>query len=160
MTSGGGGELNTNSITSGTGFLGETGINGSNTITYVTSQSDLQNWDGISNLYLSNDFTITYPYIQPIIYGTNLYVNGRGYTITIDVASFRSVGIYTWGSFFLISPGNNIYMYVTGINLYFTLPMRENGLILLNSQSNNTYIIDIHFTSIVMVGAISSYFVT
>jgi len=131
-------------------------LNATNSIgtSFITSQSDLLNWNGTTDIIIMNNFTITDSYIPPII-STNITINGNQFTITIDGSTITS-----WDGFLSTNPELIININVNDLNVVFSQPLLLSGFILSNNQVYGTYNISIHRCSNNMIGYFSQYFLT
>ena len=121
---------------------------------FITSQADLENWDGTKDIIIMNNFTITGSYTPPVV-KNNIIITGNQFTITIDTLT-----ITTWDGCFTTDPTLIITMYINDLNTIFSNPIIINGFILPNTQIYGTYNIIISRCSNNMIGVFSQYFAT
>jgi len=123
-------------------------------ISFVTNQNDIENWDGLSDIVIVNDFTITFPYTSPTT-KSNFTVTGNGNTIYIDYPQTE-----TWNGAFQTMNDTFVSISINVLNINFVNLINLNGLILSNYQPYGTYNITFSRCTSVMSGYFSSYFLT
>ena len=111
--------------------------------TFVTSQSDLQGWDGATDLFIRNSFEITTDF-TPITVQGDVTIQGNGFVLSV-----KNTDITLWDGFLIVTTAMTLTFKNVIAKFDYPLQLNANNDIIFNTIESTSSFTMITYNSVV-----------